>query len=330
MQIKKEKIEAFIDFIEKHEHFMVSGHKEPDADALCSCLGVKAIIEHFEKDCILLSCGPFKRREIKKYEKLFEREIPFSAKTQKKDWGFIIVDCNEIHRTGELDGNVKDFDIFVIDHHANKADKAINEAQTIIEPTVPAATAIVALLYEKLVGKIPEGLSADFFLGVAADTGFFKHLTQKDSLIFELASRLVNSGANPKQIYSDLTGGKSWETRQLLGIMLSRAKRCLDGRLVITYETMSDTKRYAKEGRDSDALYSLFLSVEGVKAVVFIRQESQTNCTLGFRSIDDIDVNEIAQKFGGGGHKNAAGASTPGEIDTLIPSIIKEFARIIK
>lgn len=330
MHIKKEKIEAFKAFIEKHEHFMVSGHKEPDADALCSCLGVKAIIEHFKKDCLLLSAGHFKRREIKKYEKIFEREIPFSAKAQKKDWGFIIVDCNEIYRTGDLDGSVRDFDIFVIDHHANKADREINETQTIIEPTVPAASAIVALLYEQLVGKIPEGLSEDFFLGVAADTGFFKHLTPKDSSIFELASRLVNSGASPKQIYSDMTGGKSWETRVLLGIMLSRAKRYLEGRLVITYETMNDTKLYAKEGRDSDALYSLFLSVEGVKAVVFIRQESESNCTIGFRSVGDVNVNEIAQKFDGGGHKNAAGASTPGEIDTLTPAIVKEFARVIK
>ena len=92
---------------------------------------------------------------------------------------------------------------------------------------------------------------------------------------------------------------------------------------------MDDTKKWGQEGRDSDALYSTLLAVEGVEAVVFLRQDTENTCTAGLRSKDQIDVSVIASKFGGGGHKNASGLSCNGRLETLIPSIIKEFARVM-
>jgi len=111
--------------------------------------------------------------------------------------------------------------------------------------------------------------------------------------------------------------------------MLDRAERYLDGKLVVTYEKMEDTQKLGAEGRDSDSLYQLLLSVKGVEAVVFLRQETDSSCTGGFRSKDAVDVSAVAAKFGGGGHKNAAGMSVEGKIDTLIPAIVKEFARLV-
>ena len=92
---------------------------------------------------------------------------------------------------------------------------------------------------------------------------------------------------------------------------------------------LDDTKKYGLEGRDSDALYQLMLATEGVQAVVFLRQDTETTCTGGFRSQDEIDVSQVAAKFGGGGHKNASGMSCNGKIETLLPQIVKEFARIM-
>ena len=71
------------------------------------------------------------------------------------------------------------------------------------------------------------------------------------------------------------------------------------------------------------------LAVEGVEAVAFVRQDSDSTCTLGLRSKDRVDVSIVASKFGGGGHKNASGASCEGKVETLIPALVKEFARQI-
>jgi phosphoesterase RecJ-like protein len=76
------------------------------------------------------------------------------------------------------------------------------------------------------------------------------------------------------------------------------------------------------------SLYSLLLAVGGVEAVVVIRQENPETCAVGMRSRERVDVACIARNFGGGGHRNAAGASVPGRIKDLLPRIVKSFEGI--
>ena len=185
------------------------------------------------------------------------------------------------------------------------------------------------MFYEKLIGPLPSELAKTLFFGICTDTGFFRFLTDNSSEVFAAVSRLVAAGANPRTTYREINSGKPYSTRKLLGILLGKAERYLDGRLVVTYESLEDTKKWGLEGRDSDSLYQLMLSAKGVEAVVFLRQDTETTCTGGFRSQDKIDVSLVAAKFGGGGHKNASGMSCNGRVETLIPQIVKEFARIM-
>ncbi|MCR5763449.1 MAG: bifunctional oligoribonuclease/PAP phosphatase NrnA [Treponema sp.] len=323
--ISESQINSFKNFITDHDSFIIAGHKEPDGDCISSSLGVSYILSHMSKPYQLLNAGPFKRTEIKKYASSFKQEIGFMTLEEQKRCGLIIVDCSEISRLGEIDGDLKTFDTFIIDHHKTAAESK----NSIIDSTSPAAACIVQQIFEHLVGKPNEEEAKTLFFGTATDTGFFRFLNESDKEVFNSVARLVEAGTSPREIYQDMTGGKGWNTRKLLGIMLTRAERYLNGKLVITYETQDDTRKYGQEGRDSDALYTMMLCVEGVEAVVFVRQETDHSCTIGFRSKDRVDVSIVASKFGGGGHKNASGASTDGKVETLIPSIVKEFSRII-
>ena len=71
------------------------------------------------------------------------------------------------------------------------------------------------------------------------------------------------------------------------------------------------------------------LEVEGVEAVSFVRQDTEATCTMGLRSKDKCDVSQIAAKFGGGGHKNASGASLDGKLAVIMPQLIKEFSKVL-
>ena len=325
--ITEQEFNSFKNFINNHNFFLVIGHKEPDGDCISSCLGIAEILKHYNKQYQLLSAGPFKRTEIQKFEKQFTNEMEFLSEEERKQTGLIICDCSEMHRLGEIEGDLKNLDTFVIDHH--KTAEIPNNAQSIIYSTSPAASLLVQLLYENCVGKLTEKIAKILYFGLMTDTGFFRFLTNKDTETFLASARLVEAGANPRETYDEITSGKSYQSRKLLGVMLNHAETYLDGKLIVTYETLEDTKKYGQEGRDSDALYSALLAVKNVEAVVFVRQETDSNCTAGFRSKDRVDVSSVAAKFGGGGHKNASGLSTQGKIETLIPAIVKEFARII-
>ena len=325
--ITTQEFDSFKNFINNHNFFIVIGHKEPDGDCISSCLGIAEILKHYNKQYQLLSAGPFKRTEIQKFEKQFTNEMEFLSESERKQTGLIICDCSEMHRLGEIEGDLKNLDTFVIDHH--KTAEIPNNAESIIYSNSPAASLLVQLLYENCVGKLTEKIAKILYFGLMTDTGFFRFLTNKDTETFLASARLVEAGANPRETYDEITSGKSYQSRKLLGVMLNHAETYLDGKLIVTYETLEDTKKYGQEGRDSDALYSALLAVKNVEAVVFVRQETDSNCTAGLRSKDRVDVSSVAAKFGGGGHKNASGLSTQGKIETLIPAIVKEFARII-
>ena len=315
-------------FIENHDFFFIIGHKEPDGDCIASCLGIAGLIKNFNKEYQLLSAGPFKRTEIQKFESDFTNTPVFLDEQQRKQTGLIITDCSEFFRLGEIDGDLKGLDTYIIDHH--KTSQFPEKADGYVNSNAAACAYLVQLFYEKIAGDIPEETAKILLFGICTDTGFFRFLNaeKEASDLLAATARLVSYGANPRQIYNDINNGKPYSTRKLLGILLNKAERYFNDRLVITYETLDDTQKYGKNGRDSDALYQLLLSSEKVEAVVFLRQDSPTSCTGGFRSQDKIDVSAIASKFGGGGHKNAAGMSTDGRVENIIPKILNEFAKV--
>ena len=323
-QNKADELKAFID---NHNFFFIAGHKEPDGDCITSCLGIAAILDYFGKPYQLLSAGPFKRNEVMRWQDKFSDTMEFQDESERKNSGLFITDCSEIIRLGDIDGDFKGLDTFIIDHH--KTSEIGGELKGFINSDAPACAFLIQLFYEKLIGSVPSELAKILFFGICTDTGFFRFLTTNSSEVFAAVSRLVADGADPRTTYRDINSGKPYSTRKLLGILLNKAERYLDGKLVITYESLEDTKKWGLEGRDSDSLYQLMLSAKGVEAVVFLRQDTETTCTGGFRSQDKIDVSIVAAKFGGGGHKNASGMSCNGRVETLIPQIVKEFARIM-
>ncbi|MCH5282642.1 MAG: bifunctional oligoribonuclease/PAP phosphatase NrnA [Treponema sp.] len=324
-----EQISEYEEFLRSHENFIVTGHKDPDGDCVSSMLVASEILKFLKKDFILVNQGPFKRAEIRQYEELFSNSLPFISKEDKASTALIIVDCSELSRLGDIGEELKGFDTFIVDHHkTSEGCELENGAQSIIDSSSPAAVCLMQMLYEGIVGAPDERVAKIMFFGLSTDTGYFRFLHQNSAEVFELAARLVRAGADPGKTYEDISGGKPWATRKLLGTLLSHAELYCGGKLALTYETMEDTKLYGQEGRDSDMLYSALLGADGVEAAVFLRQETSASCTGGFRSRGEIDVSAVAAKFGGGGHKNASGMNVDGKLDTLIPQIVKEFSKI--
>lgn len=324
--ISDNQIKEFEDFLNQHEFFYVAGHKEPDGDAIFSCLGMAEILKSLDLEYQLLSTGPFKRNEIKPKEKFFSNEMKFLSEPERKKTGLILLDCSELSRVGDIEGDLKNLDMFIIDHHKT----AEATENSIIDQTSPACCCLVQQIYEKLVGKLTKKAAEYFFFGMATDTGYFRFLNDTSAEVFRQTARLIEAGVNPRKIYDIITGGKAFSTRKLLGIMLDRVERRYNNKLALTYETMEDTKKWGQEGRDNDTLYSLLLSVDGIEAVLFVRQDTELTCTCGFRSRDAVDVSAIAAKFGGGGHKNAAGLSIDGKIKDVTEKICAEFAKVLK
>jgi phosphoesterase RecJ-like protein len=314
-----------VDFIKTGTKFLVAGHKEPDGDCVGSQLALVSVLRRMGKEALPCSAGPFKRTEVKPYERLFVSSPGEAARSGSR---VIIVDCSSPDRTGDLEPFLKDLPLAVIDHHAVGRFAAVGASGPLYIDGGAASTTILILMLIEALGMSLERPEAELlFFGLCTDTGFFRHVDDRGAAVFEAAARMIRAGANPKQTFLSINGGKSLDSRILMGRILSRTEAFYGGRLLLSTEEYEETRRYGLEGRDSDALYQLLQSVKGMEAIVLIRQEKldPPQCTVGLRSRDQVDVAAIAGNFGGGGHKNAAGFSVTTLIAELKPKIIEAF-----
>ncbi|HNX72588.1 MAG TPA: bifunctional oligoribonuclease/PAP phosphatase NrnA [Spirochaetales bacterium] len=312
-----------IEFIENHECFYIIGHREPDGDCIGSQLALASFLKSEGKRVHLLSSGPFTRFELLQYEHKFKNVAPPEPDYERA--AAIIVDCSSMSRIGSVSETMPQVPIAFIDHHASTAKPGI--ADYLDE----SASAVTAMVYEvmKAMGHKPTREEAAWlFFGLCTDTGFFRHLDDKGADSFEIAADLVRLGASPKQTYDQINGGKSLFSRKLLGEILMRVEPHYDGRLLVSYTTLDDQQKYGMASRDSDLLYQLIMAVAGCQACFLVKQEAENQCTVGFRSKEPIDVASIAAKFGGGGHKLAAGLSIQGTVDSVMDTLINAFAEV--
>ena len=301
-----------VDFIRDGSHFIVAGHKEPDGDCAGSQLALASALRRLGKTVTLASAGPFKRPEIVPYKDLFQKEIPPHELAGAR---VLVVDCSMEERTGDLAATLRGLPTALIDHHASGAPYG---QACYLDAAAPSTTVLVLALMQAL-GLTPTPEEAGFlFFGLATDTGFFRHVDGGGAEVFRAAADLVQSGANPKAVFAQINGGKTLNSRLLLARIL-----------IMSTEELEDTRAAGGESRDSDTLYQLIQSVEGVEAVALLRQETPETCAVGLRSRDSIDVAAIAARFGGGGHKNAAGFLTQGTLDGLYPRVLAEFEALM-
>jgi len=321
-------LEELISFIKDGFKFLIAGHIEPDGDCVGSQLAIRSALLRLGKEVTLCSAGPFNRTEIKSYTEYFVTNPSEELKNGAK---VIIVDCTGKERTGSLEEYISGLPYAIIDHHAiGRHLQSTPEVPVFIDAASPACT----LLVEKLINALGLELTAEeatfLLFGLCTDTGFFRHLTEKNSSVFEAAARMVRCGASPKNIFHVISGGKSLDSRILMGHILARTESHFNGKLLVSYETFNEFNVFGLKSRDSDSLNQMLQSVNGVEAFAIIRQEASDKCTVSLRSIDKIDTAKIAASLGGGGHKNAAGLSLEGNISYTKEIILKAFQKVFE
>lgn len=301
-----------LESLQEYDSFIIIGHKEPDGDALSSQLALASFLNRKGKQAVPVSPGPFDRKEIAEKEKLFLRHIPETF--LKESTLIVVVDCSTIERIGYLAKEAEGYRIAVIDHHSSG--ETFGDIRY-IDSEAPSVTHMIQKIIEAK-GDSPTITEAELLLfGLATDTGFFRHLESGSGQVFKSAGRLVDAGASPKEVFSEMYGNRSFESRILLGKLLMNAESLCNGRIIFVVETKEDVSRFGKNSRDSDFLYQLLTGVENVETVALLRYESETEISVGLRSNGTVDVGTVAKNFGGGGHKKAAGFSSGNSFSEL-------------
>jgi len=314
---------SLLEFVEGHDCFYILGHREPDGDCIGSQLALASMLQSMGKRVHVLSSGPFNRIEILPFEARFKSEVP--AERDFERTAALVLDCSSLSRIGNIAERMPDIPVAFIDHHATAG---VPGPYDWLDESAPAVSAMILLLMEAM-NHAPTKEEAELlFFGLSTDTGFFRHLDEHSSETFRIAARLVDAGVSPKRVFMAINGGRTLASRRMLGELLLRIQPYYEGRLLVSWVTIDDQQKYGMSSRDSDLLYQLMMGIVDCEVCFVVKQETDDMCTVGLRSRDSVNVAKIAEKYGGGGHRLAAGLSMNGKVNQVVHTLVDAFSSV--
>jgi bifunctional oligoribonuclease and PAP phosphatase NrnA len=300
--------------IQQRRRFLVTSHARPDGDAIGSTLAMAQILRKMGKSAEIVLGDPVPLL----YHPLPGSETIVRSSQVNGDYdAVIILECDSVQRT-RLHGLENQF-LINIDHHASSKPFAnINW----IDPSAVATAELIFRLAQAAQVKITPDIATCLYTAVLTDTGSFCY-APTNACTFELAKFLVEHGADPGKIAQSVYFSSPMSKMCLLGAALSRLER--DGEIAWMSVTRHDMERFGALEEDCEGLVNYALSICGIEVAIFFREVAQERIRVSIRSKGAVNVSEIAQKFGGGGHECAGGFSTEGPVEESVKRVLAEL-----
>lgn len=229
------------------------------------------------------------------------------------------VDCTDLQRTNlEASQLPENAVILNIDHHiSNQNFGTLNY----VESKASASGEIVMALIQELGVSLDQEIATNLYTAIVTDTGSFQY-SNTTPKTHRLAANLMESGINFLHIHHRIFDQKPLAQLELLGRGLSQLKLYSKGQLaVITLHKEDFEETGAKESL-SEGVIDNARCVEGVEVAVLFKEIEPRKIRIGFRSNLWFNVNELAARFGGGGHKRAAGCMMEASLEEARQSVI--------
>ncbi len=319
-----------LELIENANDILITTHTRPDGDA-CGC--VAALTEAFRRlgktvQPLFISAVPTW------YAFLFDEKVPVLRTDLQVDdlpgssFGkcdlIVIVDTNSYSQLPHFEKHLKRIDtpVLVIDHHVTS--DALGHVE-IVDTTAAAAGLVVYDFLRAVSLPVTEKMAEALFVAVATDTGWFQ-FNNTGSRAYRCGADLVDLGVSPTELYDKLYHTFSFARFRLMLAMLDRLELHLDGRYAVQYILQEDFEKTGAVYEDTENFINECHRIASVMVSVLLVELKDGRVRCSLRSRGAIDVSEIAVKFGGGGHKMAAGTFLPGPIDHAKQLLFDEIA----
>ncbi|MFH1502906.1 MAG: DHH family phosphoesterase [Candidatus Eisenbacteria bacterium] len=316
-------LEKTLRALEEDAPVLIASHVNPDGDSVGSSLGLATWLRGRGRDASAVFAGGL------------TAEYGFLPKTAAVLPSFpedttgmtaVIVDTPDPSRTGAPAGLFDGARSLVnIDHHPSNT---MFGDVALVDVDASSTSLIVHELIEAS-GHAAGGDVATFlYVGVLTDTGGFR-FGNTDARTFDGAAALVRAGADAAEAARHVYGEQPVGSLRLLGMVLSSAESELGGRVAVMTLTDEMRERSGAAGDEIEGLASYGHLLEGVEVSLLLR-EQDGKVRVSFRSSGRADVNAIAGRVGGGGHKAAAGALMEGPLEGARARLIEIVAEALE
>jgi phosphoesterase RecJ-like protein len=307
-----------VELIESKRRFAITSHVRPDGDSLGSSLGLYWLLLALEKDAEVLMRDPVPHS----YQQLpGANDVRVTQSVDRPYDAVFVIECSDITRPGLIDLE-KQF-VVNIDHHSTTA---LFGAINWIDSTASAVGEMIYNLCKATGVRVTKEMAECVYTALITDTGSF-HYSNTTERTFKVASELVRTGVKPAKTAECVFASYPWSRIQLMGAVLSTAKRDSSGRVACMRQTVEMQKSAGASDEDADGFVNYPLTVGEVEAVALLKECEPGVYRTSLRSKGDVNVARVAELFGGGGHRNAAGCTLKGtweEAEQRIVSLLRD------
>ncbi len=317
--------------VEQANHILIGTHHKPDGDACGSLVVLRDALLALGKrvEALLLSPVPewydfiAKGPLIQLHRDLSVDDLQ-AGLLEQVDL-VILVDVNSRaqlpHFADKLDP--VDVPVLVIDHHVSSDGLGTLE---LVDHTAAATGLLIYEFIKFAQWPLSAGMAEALFVAAATDTGWFQ-FGNADSRVYRDCAALIDAGAHPKRIHDNLYNNFSRPRFKLMMAMLNSLQLHFESQFALLVIRQSDFEASGATSEDTENLINECHRMRSVRASTLLVElpDGRVRCSL--RSRDVLDVSVVANQFGGGGHKMAAGTFLPGPLkhaQSLILAAMKD------
>jgi len=296
----------FVELVRRRQRFLLATHVRPDPDGLGSQLAMAEVLGNLGKDARMIIASNWPPRyDFLDPEKHIRRFAPPGEEYRDVE-AVIILDTGTWQQLGDFGPFLRTMscDKVVIDHHLSQDDLG---AVRFVDTTAEATARLVYEALEALGQPLTPTIANCLLAALATDTGWFRH-RNTTSATHRLAATLMDAGADPTWLFEEIYERETLPRKKLKARVNERIRVELGGKAALSFVRNSD---YAETGaipQDTEDLINEVRSIAGVQVAVLLMEQPAGGVKVSFRSRGP-DIGTLAEQFGGGGHKLAAGAT---------------------
>lgn len=314
----------FVDLVSEHQSFVLTTHMRADCDALGSELAMAAALESLGKTVRVVNADavpphiafidPHNRVEV-----LGEHVTADQLLDANPDV-LMVLDTSAWQQIGAMGDVLRQSQAakVVIDHHVSSDDLG---AQNFKDDSAEANGRLVLEAIEALGVSVSEEMANALFAAIATDTGWFR-FPSVGAVTYGAIEKLVAAGASPSRIFGALYEQNTLGRVKLQGHILQSIEIESDGRFAHAVASLDDFAETGAETSDTEDVVNRLLSIVGMEVAAMLVAVEPKLTKVSLRSRGSFDVSAIAEGFGGGGHRAAAGLRIAKPLDEARAAVV--------
>jgi len=251
-----------------------------------------------------------------------------AVKALERADAIVVMDISDIGRLGHLGRVVEKASVPVacIDHHVS--DGNLPAGPRLVDATACATGELVYELATVAGWPVTKDVARGIYIAILTDTGGFR-FSNTTPRALQVAAQQLAVGVDPEEVYREVYASETEGKVRLVAEVLETLVVELDDQLAWMTIPSGALERHAVNTTELDGIVEFARSIRGVRLAMLFRELASGRVKVSFRSVGGVDVAQLAETFGGGGHRRAAGASLSGTLSEVQERVLEAARAVI-